>query len=58
MDANTLNIAEENMKQIGKDLSRTYPNHKLFKGEKMQDKMLNVLKAFSNYDKEIRYVQG
>lgn len=53
MDSNILNIEEENMKQILKDLSRTYPDNKMFKNPINQQKMLNVLKAFSNYDKEI-----
>lgn len=30
----------------------------MFKVAENKDKMLNVLKAFSNYDREIRYVQG
>ena len=53
MDSEILNIEEENMKQILKDLSRTYPDKKMFKNPVIQQKMLNVLKAYSNYDKEI-----
>jgi len=41
------------MKQILKDLSRTYPDQKMFKNPINQNKMLNVLKAYSNYDKQI-----
>jgi len=53
VDSNILNISEENSKQIGKDLSRTYPNLNYFKNVEGQNKMLNVLKAFSVYYKEI-----
>lgn len=53
VDSEILNISEENSKQILKDLSRTYPNLKYFKKEEGQIKMLNVLKAFSVYYKEI-----
>jgi hypothetical protein len=53
IDSTILNIEEENMKQIIKDLARTYPSIKMFKDPINQQKMLNVLKAFSNYDKEI-----
>ncbi len=53
VDSNILNISEENLKQISKDLSRTYPNLKFFKNAEGQNKMMNVLKAFSVYYKEI-----
>jgi len=53
VDSNILNISEENSKQIMKDLARTYPNLNFFKNSEGQNKMLNVLKAFSNYYKEI-----
>jgi hypothetical protein len=53
VDSEILNISEENSKQILKDLSRTYPNLNFFKYDEGQKKMLNVLKAFSNYYKEI-----
>jgi hypothetical protein len=53
VDSDILNISEENSKQISKDLSRTYPNLKYFKNSEGQNKMLNVLKAFSVYYKEI-----
>lgn len=53
VDSNILNISEENSKQISKDLSRTYPNLNYFKKTEGQNKMLNVLKAFSVYYKEI-----
>ncbi len=58
VDPSALLIDDENNKQIIKDLSRTYPDKKIFKTPAMQQKMLNVLKAYSNYDKQIRYVQG
>ena len=52
VDSSILNITEHNMKQILKDLNRTYPDNKLF-NLKQQQKMLNVLRAYSNYDSEI-----
>jgi hypothetical protein len=52
-DSKILNIAESNNKQIIKDLNRTYPNTKIFQESTCQVKMLNVLKAYSNYDHEI-----
>jgi hypothetical protein len=48
-----LNIEEENGRQIQRDLNRTYPSCSLFRSEEGQEKMLNVLKAFSNYDRDI-----
>lgn len=53
VDENSLNISEENSRQINKDLARTYPNLEYFKKESGQNKMLNVLKAFSIYYREI-----
>ena len=41
------------MKQIEKDLSRTYPSLELFKTDEGKKQMLNVLTAFSKYDKDI-----
>ena len=54
VDSEILNIEEGNLKQIIKDLTRTYPDTKMFKIKENQIKMLNVLKAFSNYDSQIR----
>jgi hypothetical protein len=54
VDCGVLNIEEENGKQIQKDLARTYPHNKMFKSFNGQLRMLNVLKAYSNYDKQIR----
>ena len=53
VDSNSLNISKENLKQINRDLARTYPSNEFFKSEVGQNKMLNVLKAFSNYYTEI-----
>ena len=53
VDSNSLNISKENLKQINRDLARTYPSVEFFKGEIAQNKMMNVLKAFSNYYTEI-----
>lgn len=53
-----LNITEDNLKQIIKDISRTYPTYKMFKSEKTQKKLENVLRAFSKQYKHICYFQG
>ncbi|MCQ2816680.1 MAG: TBC domain-containing protein [archaeon] len=53
-----LNISEDNLKQIIKDLNRTYPSVQMFKDEEMQRKLKNVLRAFSSYDRETCYFQG
>lgn len=53
VDSNSLNISKENLKQINRDLARTYPSVEFFKTENAQNKMMNVLKAFSNYYTEI-----
>ena len=54
-----LDITGENLRQIKKDITRTYPsritfNHK----EKILKKLENVLRAFSAYDNKIKYCQG
>ena len=54
----SLNIADTNLTQIKKDLGRTYPGYKFYQDEKTQEKMKNILRAFSNYYKEICYYQG
>jgi hypothetical protein len=53
VDSNSLNISKENIKQINRDLARTYPSVEFFKSENAQNKMKNVLKAFSNYYTEL-----
>lgn len=49
----------DNLRQIKKDTTRTYPSNILIK---QKDRILyqleNVLKAFSNYDNRIKYCQG
>ena len=46
-------------KEIIKDLSRTFPNDSSFhKGTSSYKKLFNILKAYSNYNKEIGYAQG
>lgn len=53
VDSNSLNISKDNLKQINRDLARTYPSVEFFKTEDAQNKMMNVLKAFSNYYTEL-----
>lgn len=48
----------ENIKQIKKDLGRTYPTFSMFKNRDTQQKLKNVLRAFSNYEPTIKYFQG
>ena len=44
---------------IKKDLTRTFPNNSLFKyGNIYYNKLYHILTAFSNYNKNIGYVQG
>lgn len=57
-DERRLNIKEANLKQILKDLARTYPNVKMFTHKETQEKLKNVLRAFSNYDHNTCYYQG
>ena len=47
-------------KIIKRDLGRTFPGHESFKDENGpgQQSLLNVLKAYSIYDKEVGYCQG
>lgn len=46
--------------KISKDVHRTVPGKALFKEETSsgENKLYNVLKAYSSYDPEIGYVQG
>ena len=54
----TLDINGENLRQINKDLNRTYPSTYIFKDDRILHKLKNVLRAFSNYDNTIKYFQG
>ena len=53
-----LDINGDNLTQIKKDLNRTYPSISIFKKEKILTKLKNILRAFSNYDNKIKYIQG
>ena len=45
--------------EIKKDLTRTFPDNILFKyGNNYYNKLYHVLSAFSNYNKNIGYIQG
>ena len=54
----SLDINGENLRQIKKDLNRTYPSTTIFKKDRILNKLKNVLRAFSNYDNTIKYIQG
>ena len=54
----SLDLNGENLRQINKDLNRTYPSNSIFKNERILKKLKNVLRAFSNYDNSIKYFQG
>ncbi|GAV06728.1 hypothetical protein RvY_16668 [Ramazzottius varieornatus] len=47
-------------KLIKRDIARTYPNHEYFKEKDGlgQEGLLNVMKAYSLYDREVGYCQG
>ena len=54
-----LDITGDNLRQIQKDITRTYPPTIIFiHKEKILKKLENVLKAFSAYDNKIKYCQG
>ena len=53
-----LDMNGDNMRQIKKDLNRTYPSSSIFKDDRIIKKLKNVLRAFSNYDNSIKYFQG
>ena len=56
---NSLDINGENIRQIQKDTTRTYPSTITFhQKDKIVKKLENVLRAFSNYDNTIKYCQG
>ena len=54
----SLDINGENLRQIKKDLDRTYPSTPQFKEKINKNKLKNVLRAYSNYDNTIKYFQG
>lgn len=47
-------------RQIKRDLARTFPEHSFFKEQNGlgQESLLNVMKAYSVYDREVGYCQG
>ena len=53
-------IAKTNkrVQALKKDLGRTYPSLPVFKDNRVQIKLKNVLRAFSNYEPNIKYFQG
>ena len=54
-----LDINGDNLRQIRKDTTRTYPSSiTIIEKDKILHKLENVLKAFSNYDNTIKYCQG
>ena len=56
---NYINSSNKYDNDIIKDLLRTFPNDSSFyKGSESYFKLFNVLKAYSNYNKEIGYAQG
>ena len=55
----SLDINGDNLRQIKKDITRTYAsNITINQKEKLLNKLENVLRAFSNYDNSIKYCQG
>ena len=48
----------ENILQIKKDLHRTFPTSIIMKSQRIQAKLKNVLRAFSNYEPDLKYFQG
>jgi len=55
---NKLDTNGENITQIKKDLHRTFPSSLILKEERMQGKLKNVLRAFSNFEPSLKYFQG
>jgi hypothetical protein len=45
-------------KLILRDMARTYPGNDFFKEGVGQETLLNVIKAYANYDIEVGYCQG
>ena len=58
INENSLDNNGENIRQIKKDLGRTFPSSTRFKDDRIFLKLKNVLRAFSNYDNSIKYFQG
>ena len=58
INENSLDNNGENIRQIKKDLGRTFPSSTPFKDDRIFLKLKNVLRAFSNYDNSIKYFQG
>ena len=55
----SLDITGDNLRQIQKDITRTFPSNIVFiHKDKILKKLENVLKAFSAYDNKIKYCQG
>ena len=55
----SLDITGDNLRQIQKDITRTFPSKIVFNHKsKILKKLENVLKAFSAYDNKIKYCQG
>ena len=54
----SLDFNGENLRQIKKDINRTYHSTTIFKKDRILNKLKNVLRAFSNYDNTIKYIQG
>ena len=48
----------ENILQIKKDLHRTFPTSIIMKSARIQARLKNVLRAFSNYEPNLKYFQG
>jgi len=45
-------------KLILRDIHRTFPQHEFFKQENGQELLLDVMRAYANYDPEVGYCQG
>ena len=53
-----LDMNGENILQIKKDLHRTFPSSIIMKSQRIQSRLKNVLRAFSNYEPDLKYFQG
>ncbi|EDV27616.1 uncharacterized protein TRIADDRAFT_21157 [Trichoplax adhaerens] len=58
--ADLLKETSPHEKTIRRDIDRTYPDHPKFSSPNspLQESMLNIMKAYSLYDKEVGYCQG
>jgi len=57
----TMQPDEDSLAQIERDLGRTFPRHHYFMksiGGRGHEKLRRVLIAFSNYERQVNYVQG